>query len=151
MRSKVWFTTQSGRALSRSILFTTTMGLRPRASALRVTKRVCGIGPFDRVHEQHDAVDHREHALDLAAEVGVAGRVHDVDVHAVVVHGGVLGEDRDAPLLLDVARVHDSLDDVLVLGEGASLLQELVDERGLAVVDVGDDGDIAQGARHGMS
>ena len=45
MRSKVWFTTQSGRALSRSILFTTTMGFRPRASALRVTNRVCGIGP----------------------------------------------------------------------------------------------------------
>ena len=37
--------TQSGRAPGRSILLTTTMALRPSASALRVTKRVCGIGP----------------------------------------------------------------------------------------------------------
>ncbi len=43
--SNVWLTTQSGRAPSRSTLFTTTMGFSPRASALRVTKRVCGIGP----------------------------------------------------------------------------------------------------------
>ena len=34
-----------GRASVRSILFTTTTGSNPSASALRVTKRVCGIGP----------------------------------------------------------------------------------------------------------
>ena len=33
------------------------------------------------VDEQHHAVDHRQPALDLAAEVGVAGRVDDVDLH----------------------------------------------------------------------
>ena len=43
--SKVWSTTQPARAPGRSILLTTTMALRPSASALRVTKRVCGIGP----------------------------------------------------------------------------------------------------------
>ncbi len=37
--------TQPGRRRARSILLTTTMALSPRASALRVTKRVCGIGP----------------------------------------------------------------------------------------------------------
>ena len=34
--------------------------------------------PFGGVDEQHDAVDHRERPLDLATEVGVAGRVDDV-------------------------------------------------------------------------
>ena len=34
-----------------------------------------------RVDEQHDAVDHGQPALDLAAEVGVAGGVDDVDRH----------------------------------------------------------------------
>ena len=34
------------------------------------------------VDEQHDAVDHRQAALDLATEVGVAGGVDDVDRHA---------------------------------------------------------------------
>jgi sugar phosphate isomerase/epimerase len=31
-----------------------------------------GAGGLRRVHQQEDAVDHREDALDLAAEVGVA-------------------------------------------------------------------------------
>src|SRR5258708_1632537 len=44
-RSKVWSTTQPGREPGRSILFTTTMALWPSPRALRVTKRVCGIGP----------------------------------------------------------------------------------------------------------
>ena len=55
----------------------------------------------------------------------------------------VLGEDGDAALALEVVRVHDALDHVLVRGEGAGLAQELVDQRGFAVVDVGDDGDVA--------
>ena len=37
--------TQSGRAPGRSILLTTTIGLKPIANAFWVTKRVCGIGP----------------------------------------------------------------------------------------------------------
>ena len=36
------------------------------------------------VDEQQHAVDHGEAALDLAAEVGVAGRVDDVDLHVAV-------------------------------------------------------------------
>ena len=40
-------------------------------------------------------------------------------------------------------RVHHALGDLLVLAEGAGLAQQLVDQRGLAVVDVGDDGDVA--------
>ena len=74
------------------------------------------------VDQQHDAVDHRQPALDLAAEVGVAGGVDDVDRHALgsrragVVHGGVLGEDRDALLALEVAGVHDPVGDALEPG-----------------------------------
>jgi hypothetical protein len=44
-RSKTWSTTQSGRALGLSILFTTTMGRSPCWKALLVTKRVWGMGP----------------------------------------------------------------------------------------------------------
>jgi hypothetical protein len=46
---------------------------------LRNTNRVCG------VDEQHDAVDHGECPLDLTAEVGVAGRVDDVQGDVVTV------------------------------------------------------------------
>ena len=120
-------------------------------SALRSTNRVCGSGPSRGVHQQDDPVDHRQTTLDLAAEVGVAGGVDDVDRHrlavgrgAGVVDRGVLREDRDALLALEVAGVHRALVDVLVLAERAALPQHLVDQRGLAVVDVRDDGDVAQ-------
>ena len=102
-----------------------------------------GQGPLGRVHEQQHAVHQRQRPLDLAAEVGVARRVHDVDLHVLVVDGRVLGHDRDALLALEVDRVHDPLDHVLVGAEDAGLPEHGVDEGGLAVVDVGDDGDIA--------
>ncbi len=96
-----------------------------------------------RVHQQQDAVHQGEGPLDLAAEVGVAGRVHDVDLHALVVDGRVLGHDGDALLPLQVDRVHDPLDHVLVGAEDPGLPEHGVDQRGLAVVDVGDDGDVS--------
>ena len=112
-----------------------------------------------RVDEQHDAVDHRQAALDLAAEVGVTGGVDDVDrdgtvgrVHARVGDRRVLGEDRDALLALEIVRVHRALFHVLVRAERVGLAEHGVDERRLAVVDVGDDRDVAEvrteGARH---
>ena len=104
-----------------------------------------------RVDEEDDAVDHLEAALDLAAEVRVTGGVDDVERHAAlgrrwphVPDGGVLREDRDALLALEVHRVHDAVVDVLVGSEGPRLPQHGVDERRLPVVDVGDDGDVAQ-------
>jgi len=87
--------------------------------------------------------------LDLAGEVGVARRVDDVDLHRLlrardlVEHGRVLRQDRDAALLLEVVGVHDPLGDLLVLAEGAGLAEHVVDEGGLPVVDMGDDGDVA--------
>ncbi len=103
---------------------------------------------FDRVHEEQHAVHHRQRTLDFAAEIGVAGRVDDIDVHALVVDGGVLGEDGDAALALEVVRVHDSLGDVLVSGERAGLVQQFVDERRFTVIDVGDDREVADGTGH---
>ena len=97
---------------------------------------------FGGVDQEDYAVDHLEGALDLAAEVGVAGRVDDVDLVVVVVEGGIFGEDGDAALALEVVGVHDALGDGLVGAEGAGLAQHGVDEGGLAVVDVRDDGDV---------
>ena len=96
------------------------------------------------VHQQQHRVDHQQGALDLAAEVGVAGRVDDVEAHAVVVDGGLLGEDRDALLALEVPGVEHAVDHRLVGAEGPGLAQHAVDQRRLAVVDVRDDRDVAQ-------
>ena len=96
------------------------------------------------VHQEDGTVHHVEDALHLAAEVGVAGGVDDVDAGVLPVQGGHLGEDGDAALTLQVVRVHGALGHLLVLAEGARLRQQPVDQGGLAVVDVGNDGDIAQ-------
>ncbi len=106
------------------------LGLRQRALG--------GIDEDDR------AVHHVEDALDLAAEVGMAGGIDDVDPGVLPDDRGRLGEDRDTALALEVVRVHRAFGDALVLAEGTRLLQEAVDQRGLAVVDVGDDRDVAQ-------
>ena len=121
----------------------TTMGLRPSFSALESTNLVCGMTPFGRVDQQHHAVDHRQDALHLAAEIGMAGRVDDVDARAVPFDRGAFGQDGDAALALLVVGVHGALVHVLVLAHRAGLLEQLVDQRGLAMVDMGDDGDVA--------
>ena len=99
---------------------------------------------FRSIDEDDHAIDHGEDALDLAAEIGVAGSIDDI--YPIVFPGnrGCLGHDRDAALFFEVIRIHDALGDALILAEGAGLLQEPVDEGRLAVVDVGYDGDVAQ-------
>ena len=89
-------------------------------------------------------IHHRQDALDLAAEIGVAGRVDDVDARVLPVDRGRLGEDGDAALLFEVVGIHGALGDALVVAEGAGLPEKLVDQRGLAMVDVRDDRDIAK-------
>ena len=99
--------------------------------------------PFAGVHQQHHAVHHLERALHLAAEVAVARGVDNVDLDVVVEDGGVLGQNGDAALALQVVGVHHALDMRFVGAEGAALVQHGVHQSGLAVVDVRDDGDIA--------
>ncbi len=108
-------------------------------------------GPLRGVHEEEDAVHELQDALNLAAEVGVAGGVEDVDLDPAVDDGGVLGHDRDALFALQVVGVHDPLHDLLVLAEDAALPEHGVDEGGLAVVHVGHDGDVAQVIADGLS
>jgi hypothetical protein len=61
----------------------------------------------------------------------------------VVVHRGVLGEDGDPALTLEVGVVHHPLRHLLIGAECAALAQQRVDQRRLAVVDVGDDRHVA--------
>ena len=105
---------------------------------------------FDCIDQQQHAVYHRQHALDFAAEVGMAGGVDDVDVRAFVGDRTVLGENGDAALFLEVVAVHHAFFDVLVGGERAGLTQQLVDQRGFAVVNVGDNGEVTNSA-HGAT
>jgi hypothetical protein len=100
--------------------------------------------PLARVDEEEHAVDHGETAFHLTPEVGVAGGVDDVHLRAPDSDRGVLGEDRDALLALELHRIQHALGYVLVLPERSGLPEERVDERRLAVIDVGDDRDVSE-------
>ena len=103
-------------------------------------------GALVGVDQQEHGVDHGEYALYFTGEVGVPGRVDDVDEVPVPLHRAVLGADGYAPLSLQVVVVHDPLFDALVVAEDVGLTEDRIDQGGLAVVDVGDDGHIADAA-----
>ena len=106
---------------------------------------------LDRVYQQQHAVHHAQHPFHLAAEVGVARCIDDVDMHAFIIHGAVLGQDGDTALFFQVVAVHHALGDMFIGSKRACLAQQLVHQSGLAVVNVGDDGDITELAGHGYS
>jgi len=100
------------------------------------------------VDEQEHAVDHAEHALDLAAKVCVTRRVDNVDLGALPRQRCILRQNGDATLALLVVAVHHAI----ILAErldGVGRLQHGIDQGGFAVVDVRHDGNIAQVLPHG--
>ena len=102
-----------------------------------------GHGAFGGVHQQNDAVDHFQNALHLAAEIGVTRGVHDVDLVVLIMHGSVLCQNGDAALPLQIAGVHDPLHSGLIFPVNTALLEHFVHQGGLAMVNVGDDGNVA--------
>ena len=93
-------------------------------------------------HKQH-AIDHLHDAFHFPAEVGVPRGVDDVDVVFVPLERGILRADCDPLFFLEIHRVHDPLLELLVGLKGSRLTEQLVNQGGLAVVDVGDDSDVA--------
>ncbi|MPN14702.1 hypothetical protein SDC9_162029 [bioreactor metagenome] len=57
-------------------------------------------GAFCRIDQQNDSVDHLQNTLHLAAKVGVARSVHDVDLHIAVLNGGILCQNGNATFAL---------------------------------------------------
>src|SRR5471032_234052 len=127
---------------------------RLQAQRQRFTRDETGLWhrAFLGIDQQQHRVDHRQHALDFTAEVGVARGVDDVDVGAVVLNRAVLRQNGNAAFFFEVVRIHHAGFNLLVLAEGTGLAQQFVDQGGFTVVNVGDDGDVANCAfcsRHG--
>ena len=144
--------------------------IRPRARAInlvdhnnRLQTQLKGLGrhkarlrhrAVNSIDQQDHRIDHGQHALDLATEVGVTGRIDDIEAVVAPLDRRVLRQDGDPALAFEVVAVHHPLALLAALGQGTGLTQQLVHQRGLAVVNVGDDGDVAQlgcgvVARHG--
>jgi len=101
-------------------------------------------GPFNCVDEQQNRVDHRQNAFDLTAKIGVTRGIHDIDAIAAIFNRRVFGQYRDATLSFELIAVHDPIDFGIRQPKGARLLQQTIDQGGLAVIDVGNNCDIAK-------
>ncbi len=106
---------------------------------------------LDRRDDEDRAIEHAEDALDLGDEVGVAGRVDEVDREVADEERGDRGPDGDAAFALEVERVGlggagvDAADVV----DRAGGEEESLGEGGLTGVDVGEDAEIERA--HGTS
>ena len=103
-----------------------------------------------RVDDEDGALAGVERARHLVGEVDVARRVDQVEhvllpVRRLVRHPDGVALDRDATLPFEVHRVED-LGLHLAAGERAGGFEEPVGQRRLAVVDVGDDAEVADAA-----
>ena len=109
---------------------------------------------FGGVNQKKNAVRHAQDALDFPAEVGVAGGVDQVDLRDLsggrvgVIDGDVLGQDGDAALALQRVAVQKRVLLHLAIAEIAALAQQSIHQRRLAMVDVGDDGNISNVVTH---
>src|SRR5579859_7802809 len=115
-----------------------------RAGFERLAKDKTGLGlrTFGGVHHEEHAVNHVHDALDLAAEIGVAGGINDVDVVVLVFESGVFGANGDAFFTLEIHGIHHALFGGLVGAKGAGLFEQAINERRFAMVNMGNDGDV---------
>ena len=110
--------------------------------------------PLGGVHHQQAALAGGERAAHLVGEVHVARRVHQVQlvgqpILRLVGQADRLRLDGDAALLLQV-HVVQHLGGHLPVGQPAAGLDQPVGQGGLAVVDVGDDGKVADAIERGV-
>lgn len=69
--------------------------------------------------------------------------IDDIDLTVFEKYACMFSEDGDAAFFFLVVAVHDSFWDFFVVAKDVGLSQEAVEQSSFAMVDVGDDGDIA--------
>src|SRR6185436_9573106 len=100
-------------------------GLGARLQGLAQHKPSLRLRTLRRVHHQKHAINHIHDAFDLAPEVRVTGRIHNVHMEVLIFEGGILGANGDALLTLEVHGIHDPFlaGDGLVGAKSAGLFQ----------------------------
>ena len=107
-----------------------------------------GLDPLGRVDDEDRPLAGLKAVADLVGEVDVAGRVDEVEpvgqaVVRLVLEADRPGLDRDPLLPLEIHRVEDLAHHLAAL-DRVGQLEQPVGERRLAVVDVGDDREVAE-------
>mgnify|MGYP007031614957 CR=1 FL=1 len=78
------------------------------------------------IDHQKNSIHHFHDALDLTAEVGVAGSIHDIDMVIFPTESSVLGTDGDALFSFQIHRVHHALVGFLIHAERAGMFEQLI-------------------------
>ena len=94
-------------------------------------------------HHQH-AIHHFHHALHFPAEIRVSGSIHNIDRVSIPEDGCILGLNRDALFSFQIHGIHGAFLHGLVSTVGASRLQKLVNQGRLPMVNVSDNGEVAE-------
>ena len=112
----------------------------------RVGNGLC-LDALSGVHDEHRTLASGKRTRDLVGEVHVARRIDQVElirlaVVGVIGHTDGIGLDRDAALALDVHRVKQLRLHVALI-DGMGELKDAVTDRGLAMVDMRNDREVA--------
>ena len=145
--SSIWRRTFSGSAAGRSILLMTGTIVEVVVQRQVDVGQRLRLDPLRGVDHQQRALAGRQRPRHLVVEVDVAGRVDEVQLVGLAVVGLVRqphrrGLDGDPALALEVHAVEE-LRLALAIGERAGGVEQAVGQRRLAVIDVGDDGEVA--------
>ena len=99
------------------------------------------------IHHQNHTVHHLHHTLHLSTEIRVPGCIHNVNRVIIPVNRRILRLNRDTLLAFQIHRIHGALLHFLILAVSTTSLKQLVHQRCLTVVNVGDNSQIAEFAR----
>ena len=117
-------------------------GFQVERQRLLQHKTGLGQGTFRRIHKEQGAVCQIENPFHLTAEVAVTRGVDHVHFCIAVVDADIFGEDGDPAFPFQVVVIEEALVHFLIFAEKFGLFDDLVHERGLAVVNVCNDGDV---------
>ncbi len=99
--------------------------------------------PLKRIHHQHNAIYHFQHAFHFAAKIGMSRCIYNIDFHIAILHGCIFGKYSYAALPFDIAAIHHPLLYHLICAESSALAKQLVYKRSFPMVNMGDNCDIS--------
>ena len=110
-----------------------------------LSEDVLGLGhrAFMGVYQKEYAVYHVQDTFHFAAEVSMPWGINDVDFNTIVHDGSVLCQNGNASFPFQRVGVHDTFCYFLVVPENMTLFQHGIDKGRLAMVDMGDNGNVA--------
>ena len=105
-----------------------------------------GLGSLNGIDEQNNTVAHVQDTLDFSTKVSVTRCVHDVNLDTVTLDGKIFRQNGNSSLSLLIFGVHNTLSGFIGLAfvtEDTRLADEGIDQSGLSVIDVGNNGNVS--------